>query len=142
MSKKLRRSKNIESGDVGLVKDVVWKKSLQDKDIALLCSIRKSLIKKIPGLTEEFNKQSRYFGYWIGDERDNAYIYVQKKGLRIDLNISRKFEKDIRKEGFNIKYINNYQGRAGWLTGWKIPHSTQDVDAVVSWLCKAFESNL
>lgn len=142
MGKKLRRSKNIESADIGLVKDVVWKKSLQDRDAALLCSIRKSLIKKIPGLTEEFNKQSRYFGYWTGTDKDRAYMFVQKKGLRIDLCISRKNEKEIRKKGFKVKFVNSFQGRAGWLTGWQVPHSSNNVETIVKWLCKAFEENL
>jgi len=142
MSKKCRRSKNIVSANVGLVKDIVWKKSLQGRDTALLCSIRKSLIKKIPGIAEEFNKQSRYFGYWQGTEKDKAYIYVQKKNLRIDLCISRKHEKDLQNQGYIVKYHNNYQGRAGWLTGWLVPHSKKDVKLVVKWLCKAFEQNL
>lgn len=142
MSKKLRRSKNIESAGVGLVKDVIWRKFLQDRDTALLCSIRESLIKKIPGLTEEFNKQSRYFGYWTGADKDKAYMFVQKKGLRIDLCISRKNEKEINKEGFKVKFVNSFQGRSGWLTGWHVPHSTTKVDYVVNRLCKAFEENL
>jgi len=142
MSTKLRRSKNIESADVGLVKDVIWKKSLQNRDTALLCSIRKSLIKKIPGLTEDFNKQSRRFGYWKGCDADKAYIYVQKKDLRIDLCISREHEKDLQKQGYIVKYQNNFQGRAGWLTGWHVPHSTEDLEQIVNWLCKAFEENL
>jgi hypothetical protein len=142
MSKKLRRSRNIESADVGLVKDVVWKKFLQDRDTALLHSIRKLLIKKVSGLTETFNKQSRYFGYWQGTEKDKAYIYVQKKNLRIDLCISREFEDNLKRAGFQVHYVNNYQGRTGWLTGWKVSHSATNVNLVVNWLCKVFEENL
>jgi hypothetical protein len=142
VSKKLRRSKNIESADIGLVRDVIWKKSLQDRDTTLLCSIRKSLIKKIPGLTEEFNKHSRYFGYWVGAEKDRAYIYIQKKKMVIDLCISRAFAKDLRRAGFRVRPRHNFQGRAGWLTGWHVPYSAEDLDQVVKWLCKAFEENL
>ncbi len=140
MSKKRRRSKNIESADVGLVKDVVWKKSLQGQDIDLLCSIRKS-IKKIDGLTEAFNKKSRYFGYWTGTDKDRAYIYVQKKGLRIDLCIKnkKKNEKEIRNKKFTVKFVNNFQGQAGWLTGWYVPYSKKNSNVVIEYLSKAFE---
>jgi len=147
MSKKLRRSKNIESADEGLVENEVWekslKKSLQYRDIAFLRSIRESLNEKISGLTEEFNKKSRYFGYWTGTDKDRAYIYVQKKRLRIDLLISRKFEEQIcqEDEDFEVHHVNNYQGRAGWLTGWYVPYSTKNINVVVKYICKDFEGN-
>ncbi len=149
MSKKRRRSKNIDSADEGLVENEVWEKSLkkylqnQDKDI--LCSIREKLNNKISGLTEAFNKKSRYFGYWTGTDKDRAYIYVQKKGLRIDLCIKnkKKNEKEIRKiEDFTVKFVNNFQGQDDWLTGWHVPHSTTNIKPIVNWLCKAFEENL
>jgi len=142
VSKKLRRSKNVESADVGLVRDVIWKKSLQDRDTTLLCSIRKSLIKKIPGLTEEFNKQSRYFGYWVGIEKDRAYIYVQKKKLIIDICVKTSHTRDIRREGFKAKLRGNWQGQADWLTGWQVPHDTKKINVVIKWLLKAFKGNL
>ena len=149
MSRKRRRSKNIESADVGLVKDIVWqkslKKSLQDRDIAFLCSIRESLNEKISGLTETFNKKSRYFGYWTGTDKDRVYIYIQKEDLRIDLLISRDFEEEIRQEDedFEVHHVNNYQGRAKdrWLTGWYVPYSTKNINVVVKYILKAFEGN-
>ena len=51
MSKKRRRSKNIESAEEGLVENEVWEKSLkkylQDQEIDFICSIRESLKKNI-----------------------------------------------------------------------------------------------
>ena len=140
MGKKNRRSTNILSANVGLLKDVEWKKFLQDRNTTLLCSIRKSLASKISGLTEKFNKQSRYFGYWIGTDKDRVYIYVQKKGLRIDLFIKKNNSKEIRKR-FKVKFVNNFQGKAGWLTGWYVPHSTKNINFVVQYLSKAFKRN-
>ena len=140
MGKKNRRSTNILSANVGLLKDVEWKKFLQDRNTTLLCSIRKSLASKISGLTEKFNKQSRYFGYWIGTDKDRVYIYVQKKGLRIDLFIKKNNSKEIRKR-FKVKFVNNFQGKAGWLTGWYVPYSTKNINFVVQYLSKAFKRN-
>jgi len=96
-------------------------------------------MESIPNVTEKFNNRLRYFGYWTGTDKDRIYIYVQKKNLRIDLYISRDFESEIRNIGFKVNYVNNYQGRAGWLTGWQIPHSTTKVETIMKWLCKAFK---
>ena len=142
---KVQRGEKTEQpirAEKGLLDDSVWRHTLQDYPCSLLCLIRQELQKNMPSIGESFNTNARYFGYNVREDKDRAYIYVQKKNLRIDLHISRKFEKDLRKEGFKVNYVNNFQGRAGWLTGWQVPHSTTDVDRVVKWLCKAFEENL
>ena len=141
MAKKPNRSKNVILADAGLLKDSVWKQALQGYSTFLVSSIRKKLLSEIPKIAEKFNTNSRYFGYWTGTDKDRAYIYVQKKGLRIDLCISREFEIDLRKAGYKVGYVNNFQGRAGWLTGWKIPHSTKDLNFIVQWLCAAMKGD-
>jgi len=60
----------------------------------------------------------------------------------LDVCISRKYERDLQNDGFQISHVDNLQGRAGWITGWVVPHSKKDVKLVVKWLCKAFEQNL
>jgi hypothetical protein len=137
-----KKGKYLIRAEKGLVKNGDWKRTLRNYPTNLVCSIREQLLERIPGLTEKFNKNSRYFAYWIGDDKDRLYIYVQKNILRIDLCISRDIEKEIRREGFKVHYVNNYQGRAKWLTGWQIPHSTNDIEGVVKRLCNAFERNL
>jgi hypothetical protein len=62
------------------------------------------------------------------------------KELCILLDISRDFEGQIRIAGFEICFINNFQGRAGWLTGWRVPHATENIEAVLKWLCAAFRT--
>ena len=123
MDKKSNKSKNVIMAEVGLLKDSVWEPALLNYPTGLICSIRKRLLSKIPGITEKFNKRSRYFGYWTGTDKDRVYIHVQKKGLRIDLCIDRKFETDLRKAGFEVKFVNSFQGRADWLTGWHVTES-------------------
>ena len=48
--------------------------------------IRERLASKCPTLREKFNPNSRYLGYATG-RADGAYVYVQRKRLRIDLGI-------------------------------------------------------
>jgi len=126
----------------GLLSERTWRCTLKDYPTSLICLIRERLLKEIASLTEKFNSKSRYFGYWQGTERDKAYIYVQKKNLVIDLQIDTDYVSDLEKEGFVIKPRDNFQAQNGWLTGWQVTQSTTDVDRVVKWLCKAFESNL
>jgi len=138
-----KQAKYLVCAEKGLLKDSVWKRTLKDYPTDLVCSIREQLLKKVPGLTEKFNTNSRYFGYWAAtDETDRVYIYVQKKGLRIDLYISTKCEADLRKSGFEVRYVNNFQERAGWLTGWRVPHNTTNIKTVVKWLLKALTEDM
>ncbi|MCP4713383.1 MAG: hypothetical protein GY869_32540, partial [Planctomycetes bacterium] len=106
---------------------------------ALVVSIRQGMIERVPGIKEKFNKNIRYFGYWTGTDKDRAYIYVQKKALVIDVCIHPDYITQIRSAGFVVKPRENFQGVNGWLTGWKIPHASQNVDEIVNWLCKTFE---
>jgi len=141
MNRKPNKSSNVILADTGLLKDSVWKHALQGHPTTLVCSIRKKLTKKLPKVAEKFNTNSHYFGYWTGMGKDRAYIYVRKKDLRIDLCISQKFEIDLRKAGFKVRYINNFQGRAGWLTGWYVPHSVEKAETIIDWLSKAFQED-
>jgi len=126
----------------GLLEDSVWQSCLHDYPTDLLCSIREGLLEKIPGITEKFNTRSRYFGYWRGDDKDKLYIYVGKNNLRIDLCISKDdYETEIANAGFKIQYVNNFQGRVGWLTGWQIPQNMHNIDNVIHWINMAFEKN-
>jgi hypothetical protein len=142
MRNKQNKSTNVTMAERGLLEESVWKDTLRECPLELISSIRTSLPEKVFGLNEKFNCSSRYFGYWVGSDKDRAYIYIQKKNLRIDLCIGREFEEDIRRDGFKVNYVNNYQGRLGWLTGWQVLHSTNKVEAVMKWLQKAFDRNL
>jgi len=125
-----------------LVADKVWELKLRrypSSVVCLFCLIRAALVERVPGITEKFNSNSRYFGYRIGTDKDRAYIFVQKKKLVIDLCIRRSFTKELRRLGFEVKFRNSFQGRAGWLTGWQVPKSTLNLEPVVKYLCKAFE---
>lgn len=125
--------------DVGLLADKMWKAQLINYPTELLSLIRKSLMEKVPDLSEKFNQAGLYFGYRVGNRKDKAYIYVQKKNLVIDLCISRNFTTELKKHGFGVKYRDNFQGRADWLTGWRIPQSTLNPKPAVKWLCKALK---
>jgi hypothetical protein len=150
----------IETTRIGLLKDKYWRYLLKDYPIELLCAIRNGLKKSSPLLAEKFNPTTPgllYFGYKVRNRDaakndfskrsygpDKAYIYIQKKNLRIDLDIRKldivsKFEQKLVKAGYEVRPSNNYQGRAGWLTGWYVPQSTTDVKTVLKWLCKVFE---
>jgi hypothetical protein len=134
-----KKANNLVYAKQGLLEESNWKHALKNRPAELVCRIRKELSSKVRGLNEKFNRNSRYFGYWMGDDKDRLYIYVQKKYLRIDLCIDRQYEKNVRKDGFEVVFVNNFQGRNNWLTGWRIPHTTQNIKTVLKWLCKAFE---
>jgi len=132
-----KKGKYLVYAEKGLLKNSVWKGPLDNYQTKLMRLIREQLKEKVSGLTEKFNTNSRYFGYWTGTEKDRAYIYVQKKNLRIDLLINRDSEAKMKKEDFEVCFTNNFQGRAGWLTGWRVPHTTS-IERVMKRLLKAF----
>ncbi len=141
--KRGKKGKHLVHAKKGLVKDGVWKRTLKNYPTDLVCSIRVQLLKEVPGLIEKFNTNSRYFGYWTGTDKDKdrAYIYVQKKGLLINLNMSRDSEAGLREANFEVRFIDNFQGKAGWLTGWRVPHTTKNIKTVMTWLLKAFNED-
>ena len=134
-----KKGKYLVYAEKGLLKKSVWKPKLKNYQTDLVCSIREKL-DEVQRLTEKFNTKSRYFGYWIGTNKDRAYIYVQKKGLRIDLDISRDFEANLKEEDFEVHFIKNFQYRAGWLTGWRVPPTTS-IERVMKWLLKSFNED-
>jgi len=133
-----KKPKYLVCAEMGLVDDSVCEGPLKNYSTDLVCSIREQLMDKVSGLTEKFNTNSRYFGYSTG--KDRAYIYVFKRDLRIDLDISRDYEADLKEEGFEVRFTNNFQGRAGWLTGWRVPHTT-NIERVMKWLLKALNED-
>lgn len=126
----------------GLVEDYKWEAYLNKYSDGLIRQIRLKLAKRLHGLNEKFNYKSKYFGYCLKDEADKLYIFIQKKNLCILLDISRDYEREIRRADFEIRHWHNFQGRRSWLTGWYVPHSTKNVKLIVEWLCKTFEENL
>lgn len=138
MIRRGKKGKYVIRSESGLLEDAVWKAYLKDYPIELVSRIRNELKDHIYGLAEKLNRNSRYFGYRVGKSADKVYIYVQKEKLRIDLCIGREHEEEIRTAGFDIVYVDNFQGRAGWLTGWQIPQSTLNLKPVMKWLYRAF----
>ena len=121
-----------------LLDSCFFEPELQNYPTTTLDAIRDGLAKAIPELSEKFNTKSLYFGYNVGKDEDRAYIYVQKSNLVVDLHIEPSRANELEKEGFLIKPRDNFQGQAGWLTGWKVPHSSTDISPIVNWICKAF----
>ncbi len=136
----MKTSDNVTSAPAGLVAESVWRSHLKDYDLTLLAKLRQRLAGDVPDLAEKFNSgQIKYFGYRRGDRADGVYIYLQKQSLRIDLNIPPAFAPDLRRAGFTITHHDNFQGQAGWLTGWRIPLDWPDADEIVKWLKLALE---
>jgi hypothetical protein len=133
-----KKAKHVVYAEKGLLEDSKWQRALKNYPTELVCWIRRDLAKNIRGLNEKFNHRSRYFGYWKCDDEDRLYIFVQKKRLQIYLWIDREYEKNVRKDGFEVHFVNNFQGRKGWLTGWQVPHNTENIETVMKWLCMAF----
>ena len=88
----MAKFKYVIKAEKGLLNDTQWKVYLNGYSTELIETIRMKLKKKIHRLGEKFNYNSRYFGFRKGNGADRVYIYVQKKGLRIDLCIDRKYE--------------------------------------------------
>jgi len=136
-----KRAMHVIRAKKGLLAKTHWQHALYGYPTLLIALIREKLQEKMPGITEKFNSKAHYFGYWLGDDKDRIYIYVQKKKLIIDLCISSDNEIALKQQGFKVKPRDNFQCQQGWLTGWHIPHSAGNHDQIVKWLCKAFEEN-
>mgnify|MGYP001035978934 CR=1 FL=1 len=152
-----RAGNKIFKAKIGLIPETYWQSDLRDFPANLLCSIRKSLEESVPDLFDAWHPTTHnllYFGYRVKKSKDvsdiskkaysedKAYIYVKSKMLVIDIKINPQFVNDIRQDGFKVRPKTNYQAQTAWVTGWQVPHLTNNVEAVMKWLCKAFEENL
>ena len=135
-----RSGNEIVQTNIGLLEDTAWKFEFCPYPLELFCSIRGALAETVQGLAEKFHPKLRYFGYRVGASKERAYIYILKKKLIIDLCISPAFISEIRRDGFEVRPRNNFQGQRGWLTGWEVPQSIRDIKPVLKWLCKALKS--
>jgi hypothetical protein len=121
----------------GLIPEQDLPSPLKGYPLELISYIRKRLYESCPDLHEKFNPNSRYFGYARGVHRDGVYIFVRKRHLEIRLKIAVERVDEVRAMGFRVKLDDNFQARAGWITGWLVPHDTEKRDEVVGLLLEA-----
>ena len=127
------------SADAGLLPDEDVRAGLQGYPTELIFSLRRALALAQPTLQEKFNPNSRYLGYAAEGRGDAVYVYVQRKRLVIDLRVSAELADDLRDRGFQVSPRNNFQGRAGWLTGLIVPHDTRASDQIISLMQEALQ---
>ena len=138
--KRGKKAKYIIYAQSGFLLNIDLEKTLEDYPTELIKSIRKKLNESIPNLTEKYNCNAHYFGYCKNKDADRVYIYLQKKQLRIDLQLDKKYINEIKNNGFEIVRVeNNFQDQKGWITGWHVPHSTKDLTIIMNYLTKVFE---
>jgi hypothetical protein len=136
-----RTSPNVTRSFSGLLPDNVWNPYLTDFDALRVSFLRHGLVANVPGLCESFNKKvPRYFGYFKKNERDNLYIYIQKKKLVVDINLNPNFANYLISLGFTVSLRRNLQERDGWLTGWDIPNEIIGVkrQQILAFMVKVF----
>jgi hypothetical protein len=109
-----------------LVRDV-----LRGYALEVLMELRKRLKAVFPDLREKYNRAGRYFGYATGFNRDALYVYVQKRRLVLDLRVPPEHANALAEQGFEVRPRNNFQGKAGWLTGLRVPGGTKRLDVIL-----------
>jgi len=130
---------NLIKGDKGLVDSDTIRKKLQGYPLELVFRLREELISKFPGLREKLNLNSRYLGYANGNRSDALYVYIQKNQLVLDVRVSKEEAESLRKQRFRVNPRNNFQCRAGWLTGVSVPLDTKKLDVIVELASLALE---
>ena len=132
-------SDNLVTCRTGLLPDEALRDALSNHPLDLVMQFRGHLSTQCPGLREKLNLNSRYLGYSAGDRSDALYVYVQKKGLVLDVRVSDDRAEELRQKGFEVQPRDNYQGKAGWLTGLIVPHETDSLDEIVKLAAEALQ---
>lgn len=135
-ARKLRDQSQVIGGS-GLVEVDLIRQTLKSYPLELVFRLRDRLISAFPMLREKLNPRSRYLGYANGLQSDAVYVYLQKKRLLLDIRVSNEEAENLRKRGFTVIPRNNYQCRAGWLTGVMVPHDTDKLDIIVDLVSSA-----
>ena len=111
----------------GLLADEVLAAGLGGCPLELVLWLRKRLAATCQGLQEKLNPnpRCRYLGYARRGRSDALYVYLQRQCLVIDIRLPADRAGQVRRLGFEVRPRLNYQGRAGWLTGIRVPYGTQ-----------------
>ena len=116
---------NVITADAGLLDTPTIQEKIPGRPLDLAFRIRDQLASRFPELREKLNCNSRYLGYTNGRGSDALYVYIQKKQLLLDIRVSKEEAENLRNKGVTVVPRNNYQSKAGWLTGVLIPHDTR-----------------
>ena len=126
-------------GSSGLVESETIRKKLRGYPLEIVFRLRDELMSRFPGLREKLNFNSRYLGYANGNRSDALYVYIQKRQLVLDIRVSKEEAESLREQRFKVNPKNNFQCRAGWLTGVSVPHDTKKLDVIVGLASLALE---
>lgn len=96
-----------------------------------LMELLRQLKASVPELRVKYNRRGKYLGFAAGKESDAAYVHIQKRGLVVDVRVSVERGEDLKRQGFRITPRNSYQGRAGWLTGVRVPTDTRELAPIL-----------
>jgi hypothetical protein len=119
---------NSDEGAKGLT-DIKQKLIIYPLEFVL--ALRSRLASEFPSLYEKVNYRSPYLGYSNGNQSDALYVYLQKKKMVIDMRVSKEEAENLREKGVAVNPRNNFQGRAGWLTGVSVPYDSDKLDVIV-----------
>ncbi len=138
-SDRTKATSNVLVQDKGLLPEEVVRGALHAYPIDLLLDLRKRLAKGCPDLREKLNRSSRYLGYGLVGSSDDLYVYVQKKGLVIDVRLPADRADELRRLGFKVRPRDNYQAKAGWLTGLSVLNDTDKRKELAALLLEALQ---
>jgi hypothetical protein len=126
-------------GEEGLAEINTIKLKLQGYPLDLAFQIRSQLAAHFPALREKLNFNSNYLGYSNGNQSDALYVYIQKKQLVLDIRVSKEEVERLRNQGVRVNPRNNFQSKAGWLTGVSLPHDSDKLNVVMELALLALE---
>lgn len=122
---------NLILAEKGMFEEDIIRKYFSKYPLELIIKLRNRLLSEYPQLREKLNYNSHYLGYANGQENDALYVYFQKKRLLLDVRVSVEESERLKSLGFKVKPRNNYQCRAGWLTGLYVPYETNNFEVII-----------
>jgi hypothetical protein len=132
---------NLALQEKGLLPDDRLRSGLRGFAIDLVVALRSQLAAACPKLREKLNTNTRYLAYGLTDGSDALYVYVQKRAILIDVRVPADRADELRRRGFDLRPRDNYQAKAGWLTGLFVPHDTDKLSEVVSLALEALQED-
>ena len=104
----------------------------------LILCLRQVLGTRCPSIREKCNPRGRYFGYASG-RSDSLYVYFSKKHVTLDLKLPPDRRSDAERRGFTMVPRDNWQAKAGWLTGVRAPNEIGSLEGVLALAVDALE---
>ncbi len=122
-----------------LVSDKMLEAELKRFPFSQIQKLRTAMYGRLEGVEERLNPNYPYLAVRCPEaNRDICYLYFQRKSICMDLRLPQVRQSATEQQGFAVRPRANWQAKANWLTGIRIPYDCIPATRVAALIEEAY----